>query len=642
MAFPDLVLTRRSLLLSAALSPLILGRAAAVEIPIENPSLPDQAAREAEEWHHATALSGTPRYPADFAHFDYVNPDAPKGGRARMATLGSFDSFNPIPPKGEVATGLGLVFETLMTTSLDELDISAEYGLLAEAMRYPADFSWVSFRMNPKARWHDGKPVTAEDAIWSFQKQSELNPQIRFYYRNVVGAEKTGDNEVTFFFNVSGNRELPHIMGQLMVVPKHWWEGTGPDGSPRDISRSTMEPPLGSGPYRIGGVDAGRSVTFERVADYWGADLPTNVGQNNFDEVEYEYYRDGAVIVEALKADAYDFRLENSAKNWVTAYEPSIFPGRAAGHVKLLAYPDKASGSMQAFVPNQRRKQFQDWRVRRALNYAFDFETTNRTVLFDLYLRNDSYFAGTELASSGLPEGRELEILEKYRDRLPETVFAEPYTNPVGGSDANVRANLREAVRLLREAGYELRDRKMVNAETGEPLAFEILDISGRDFGKIVLPYVENLRKIGIDASYREIETSAFINRWRSFDYDMVISNWGQSLSPGNEQRNYWGSESKDRAGSRNYAGIADEGIDRLIDEIIFARSREDLVAATRALDRALLHHHYVVPQWYYPFDRIVYWDRFGHPDPLPEYNHGFPAVWWWDAEKAQRVGKQG
>ncbi|WP_245408240.1 extracellular solute-binding protein [Zhengella mangrovi] len=642
MAFPNLLLTRRNLLISAALMPLAMRRAAAQETPIENPALPDAAARDAEAWHHATALTGTPKYPEGFSRFDYVNADAPKTGRARLASMGSFDTFNPVPTKGEAATGLGLVFETLMVSSLDELNISAEYGLLAEAIRYPADFSWVSFRMNPKARWHDGKPVTADDVVWSFEKQVELNPQVRFYYRNVVKAEVSGDGEVTFLFNVRGNRELPHIMGQLMVLAKHWWEGTGADGKQRDVAQSTLEPPLGSGPYRIGKVDAGRSITFERVKDYWGADLPSNVGQNNFDEIAYEYYRDGAVIVEALKADAYDFRLENSAKNWVTAYEPSLFPGRAKGFVKLETFPDRASGSMQAFVPNLRRKKFQDWRVRRALNFAFDFETTNRTVLYDLYLRNDSYFAGTELASSGLPQGKELEILEKYRELVPETVFTEVYSNPVAGTDAKLRNNLREAVRLLREAGYAITDRKMVHTETGEPLTFEILDISGRNFDKIVLPYVDNLRKIGIDASYREIETSSYINRWRAFDYDMIISTWGQSLSPGNEQRNYWGSESKDREGSRNFAGIADDGIDRLIDEVIFAKDRDTLVAATRALDRALLHHNYVIPQWYYPYDRMIYWDRFGRPDPLPEYSNGFPTVWWWDADKAARIQKEG
>ena len=640
MPIPDFILNRRAFLTSVALAPVAFRLAQAQEVPVDNPQVPDQATRDAEAWHHSTALTGTPKYPEGFAHFDYVNPSAPKGGRVRLADQGSFDSFNPIPPKGEVATGTGLVFETLMTSSLDELNISAEYGLLAEAIRYPADFSWVSFRMNPKARWHDGEPVTVDDVIWSFTQQTELNPQVKFYYRNTVKAEKTGDNEVTFVFNVRGNRELPHIMGQLTVLPKHWWEGKNDKGEQRNIAESSLEYPLGSGPYRIAAAVNGRSVRYERVKDYWGESLNVNVGQNNFDLIEYEYYRDGSVMVEALKADAYDYRAENSAKNWKTQYEPERFPARAKGLVKLELHEDKASGAMQAFVPNMRREKFQDPRVRRALNYAFDFETTNRTVLFDMYFRANSYFSGTELASSGLPQGKELEILEKYRDKLPPAVFTEEYTNPVAGDDTKLRANLREAVRLFKEAGYELRGRQMVNSTTGEPFTFELLDWN-TDGGRAELPWKANLDKIGVNMTYRAVETSTYVRRLREFDYDMITFAWGQSLSPGNEQRYFWGSVSKDQPGSRNFAGIADEGIDRLIDEVIFASDRDTLVAATRALDRALLHHNYVIPQWFYPYDRIVVWDRFGHPDPLPEYAVGFPAVWWWDEEKAARVAKE-
>lgn len=640
MSFADFILNRRAFLAGTAMLPVMMRMASAQEVPVDNPQVPDQAIRDAEAWKHATALTGTPKYAEGFARFDYVNPDAPKGGRARMASQGGFDSFNPVPTKGEVADGMGLVFETLMASSLDEANISAEYGLLAESLRHPADFSWVSFRINPKARWHEGQPVTVEDVIWSFTQQTELNPQVKFYYRNTVKAEKTGENEVTFVFNVRGNRELPHIMGQLAVYPKHWWEGTNAKGEKRSIAESSLEIPLGSGPYRIASAVNGRSVRYERVKDYWGESLNVNIGQNNFDTIEYEYYRDSAVMVEALKADAYDYRAENSAKNWKTQYEPERFPARAKGLVKLELHADKATGAMQAFVPNMRRAQFADPRVRRALNFAFDFETTNRTVLFDLYFRANSYFSGTELASSGLPSGKELEILEKVRNKVPASVFAEEFTNPVAGDDTKLRANLRDAVRLFKEAGYELRDRKMVNAKTGEPFTFELLDWNS-DGGRAELPWKANLEKIGITMEYRAVETSTYIRRLREFDYDMITAVWGQSLSPGNEQRYFWGSVSKDQPGSRNYAGIADEGIDKLIDEVIFAPDRETLVAATRALDRVLLHHHFVIPQWYYPYDRIVVWDRFGHPDPLPEYGVGFPTVWWWDEEKAARVTKE-
>lgn len=589
------------------------------------------------EWSHATTLSGEARYAKGFPHFDYVNPEAPKGGPVRLSATGSFDTFNPVLPKGEVASGMNLVYETLMMSSMDEADISAQYGLLASAISYPEDFSSVSFRLNPDAKWADGKPVTIDDVIWSFNIQKELNPQIRFYYQNVVSAESKAPGEVTFGFDVTGNRELPHIMGQLMVLPKHWWEGVDANGEQRDIRKSTLEAPLGSGPYQLAGFEAARNVSFKRNLDYWGANLNVNIGKDNFDEIRYEYFRDPTVLVEALKGDKFDFRAENSAKNWSTAYEG--LQAREAGFLKLEKYEDVSSGVMQAYVPNMRREKFKDPRVRRALNYAYDFETTNRTVYFDLYLRVPSYFAGTELASSGLPSAAELELLEPLRGQIPDTVFTEPFTNPVAGDTALLRQNLREAVRLFKEAGYSIKDGKMVNDATGEPFEFEFLDYSEQG-SRAVLPWKNNLEKIGVTLNYRVVDTSQYIARIREFDFDIFTGVWGQSLSPGNEQRNYWGSESKDRPGSRNYAGISDPAVDSLIDKIIFAEDRKALVTATKALDRVLLHHHYVIPQLYYPYERIVYWDRFGHPDPLPKFTVGFPTVWWWDAEKAARIGQ--
>ena len=587
------------------------------------------------EWTHATSLTGTPKYPAGFPHFEYVNPQAPKGGLVRLSSTGSFDTFNPILPRGEIATGIGLIYESLMTSSFDELDISAEYGLLAEATKHADDNSWVSFRLNPNAKWHDGMPVTVEDVIWSFKKVTELNPQQKFYYANVISASKTGEREVTFAFDVKNNRELPHIMGQLTILPKHWWEGKDANGKLRDITRSTLEPPLGSGPYRIGKFQAGRSVTFERVEDHWSKDLNINVGKNNFDKIRYEYYRDSTVLLQGFKADQYDYRRENSAKNWATGYEN--FPAREKGYVELLEFPDKASGVMQAFVPNLRRDKFKDANVRRALGLAYDFETLNRTVFFGQYLRVPSYFAGTELASSGLPQGKELEILEKFRGRIPDDVFTTPYENPTGGDNKKLRANLKEAVALMKKAGWVLKGRKMVHAETGEPFVFEYLDHS-QNGERSVLPWKKNLERIGITLNYRVVDTSQYVNRLRAFDFDMVTFVWGQSLSPGNEQRNYWGSDSANRTGSRNFAGISDPAIDALIDEVIFAGDRETLVAATRALDRALLWSDFVIPQFYYPFDRIAMWDRFGRPEKLPEYTVGFPMVWWFDEEKAKKI----
>nr|MCU0830559.1 extracellular solute-binding protein [Rhizobiaceae bacterium] len=381
--------------------------------------------------------------------------------------------------------------------------------------------------------------------------------------------------------------------------------------------------------------------TYERVADHWGAALNVNVGKNNFDRIRYDYYRDRTVVLEAFKADEFDFRLENSARAWSTGYEN--FPARDKGFVKLETFPDESRGSMQAYVVNMRRDKFKDQRVRQALNHAFDFEGANKAIYFDLYFRNNSYFAGTELAATGLPQGREAELLRevqaKFPDLVPETVFTEEHRNPVGGSDEAVRANLREAVRLFREAGYEIRDGKMVNATTGEQFTIEFLYYEA-DADRQVQFWRTNLEKIGVGFTIRVVDTSAYVERLRNFDYDAIIAVWGQSLSPGNEQREYWGSEAKDRVGSRNYAGIADAAVDALIDKLIFAPTRGELVAATKALDRLLLSKDFVIPQLYYPFTRVAHWDRFGHPDPLPKYDVGFPSIWWFDEAKAARIMK--
>jgi len=584
------------------------------------------------EWHHGTSLTGKVKYPAGFSHFDYVNPQAPKAGRVRLSANGTFDTFNNVVPKGNVASGLGLIYDALMQQSLDE--ISSEYGLIAEALRYPDDYSWVEFRINPKARWHDGKPVTAGDVAWSFKVLTENSPQQKFYYRHVTSAAALDDGTVRFEFSQEGNRELPHIVGQLQVLPKHYWEGKDANGKQRDVLASTLEPPLGSGPYRIKSFKPGRSIIYERVPDYWAKDLNVNIGANNFNEVAYEFYRDTTAMLEAFKGDQFDYRSENSAKNWATGYK---FPAVKDGRVKVETFPDISSGVMQGFVVNLRRDKFKDPRVRRALNLAFDFESLNRTIFFNQYKRIESYFAGTELASSGLPEGRELEILETVRGEVPEEVFTTPYTNPTGGSTAKTRDNLREAVKLLNEAGWEFKNRKLVNKATGEPMTIEYL-AADPNSERLMLPYQTNLQRIGIEVKIRIVDSSQYVNRLRAFDFDMITFGWGQSLSPGNEQLLYWGSEAADNTSSRNFGGIKNPAIDKLIDRLIFATDREDLLAATKALDRVLLWNHYVVPQFYLNIHRTARWDRFGHPDPVPKYSLGFPTVWWWDAEKAAAV----
>jgi microcin C transport system substrate-binding protein len=594
---------------------------------------PDLAPSEAPQWRHAVALLGTPKYPPDFKHFDYVNPNAPKGGLVRLSDNGTFDTLNDIVPRGNPAAGIGLIYDTLMAPSSDE--VATEYGLLAEAVRYPTDFSSVTYRLRPEAKWHDGKPVTPDDVVWSFEALTKNNPQQAFYYSHVKKAEVTGEREVTFSFDQTGNRELPQIVGQLRVMPKHWWTANDASGKPRDISQGTLEVPLGGGAYRIKQMVPGRTISYERVPDYWAAQLPVNVGTNNFDEQRYDYFRDETVELEAFKGDQYDFRVESSAKDWATAYD---FPAVKAGKVILEEFPNRSSGSMQAFIPNLRREKFQNQKVRRALNYALDFDGMNRTLFFGAYKRTSSYFQNTELASSGLPQGKELAILEGVKDLVPASVFTTPYENPPSGGEDVRRANLREAAKLFKEAGYEVKGGKLVNAK-GEPFTIELL-IANPAFERVALFYKPTLERLGVTVNVRQVDTSQYINRIRARDFDMIVSGWGQSLSPGNEQREYWGSASADREGSANYAGIKDPGIDALIEKVIYAKDREELVAATHALDRVLLAHDYVVPSWNYGFLRTARWNRFSRPDKLPEYGLGsFPTIWWWDEAKAKATG---
>ena len=600
---------------------------------------PGAAAPSAPQWQHGLSLFDELRYPAGFQHFDYVNPSAPKGGVVRqLAIATTFDNFNPVvgAVKGTLAVGSALTTEGLMTAALDE--VSTMYGLLAEAVAHPPDFSFAIYRLRPQARWHDGMPVTAEDVIFSFDAEKKYNPQLGAYYRHVTKAEKTGEREVTFTFDGPDNRELPQIVGELPVFPKHWWEGTDASGKKRDIGATTLEPPLGSGPYRIKEFVAGRSITYERVKDYWGRDLNVTVGSNNFDQVRYEYFRDSTVALEAFKGDQVDWRIENVAKNWATAYD---FPAVRDKRVVLEEFPISDLGIMQAFVFNTRRPKFADARLRRAFNFAFDFDEMNKQLFFGQYHRITSYFDGTELASSGLPEGIELEILDTVRDQVPPEVFTTPYTNPGVGSPEKVRANVIEAVRLLKEAGYEIRDRKLVNVKTGEPLSVEML-IDDPTFERIVLFYKPQLERLGIAVTVRTVEDAQYENRLRQWNYDIIIQSWGQSLSPGNEQRGYWGSAAADMPGSQNYAGIKNPAIDKLIERIVFTKNRADLVAATKALDRVLLWNHFVVPQWTYGQVRTARWDRFSHPDTMPKYGRdSFPAIWWRDEAKAAKTGSR-
>ena len=632
-----MAITRRHLLQGGAFAAVAPALAVATGLPVASPARAETAATE-PVWRHALSLFGSVKYPAGFARFDYVNPDAPKGGVARQIMIGTFDNFNPAVAgvKGSIAAAVGLIYEALTTPSEDE--ISTEYGALAEAMSHPEDFSSVTYRLRPQAKWHDGEPVTPDDVIFSLDSFKKHHPQYSAYYRHVVKAEKVGARDIKFTFDAPGNRELPQIVGQLTVLPKHWWEGADSEGRKRDISATTLEKPLGSGAYRIKEFVPGRSIVLERAKDYWGRDLNVNIGRHNFGELRYEYFRDSTVALEAFKGDQVDWRTENSAKNWATAYD---FPAVTEKRVLKEEFPTRSSGSMQAFALNIRRNKFADPRVRRALNFAFDFEEMNRQIFFNQYKRISSYFDGTELASSGLPQGRELEILETVRAEVPAEVFTTAYTNPVGGNPEAVRDNLREGLRLLKEAGYEVRDRKLVDSRTGTQLALELL---GEDpsFERVMLFFKPSLERLGIAVSVRTIDPTQYENRLRNWDFDVVVASWGESLSPGNEQREYWGSQAAEMAGSRNIIGIRNPAIDKLIERVIYTKDRDDLVAATRALDRVLLWNHYVVPQWNYPKVRTARWDRFGRPSELPKYGlSGFPSLWWFDPDRAARIGKR-
>lgn len=587
-------------------------------------------------WRHALTLLGEPKYGSDFQNFEYADPNAPNGGLVRLGAQGGFDNLNFIVNglKGDLEGGIPQIYDTLMEDSSDEPFSS--YGLIAEGVRLSEDGMSVTYRLREGARWHDGKPVTVEDVVWSFETLKSTSPFYAAYYHSVTKAEASGEREVTFRFDEAGNRELPQVLGQLQVLPKHWWTGKDAQGKPRDPSATTLEIPLGSGPYRLVKVDAGRSAVYERVEDYWGKDLPVNRGRNNFGTIRYEYFRDGSVLLEALKGDLYDFRNENVARNWATAYEN--FPAISEGRLIKEEFPGRGTGIMQAFVFNLRRDKFKDERVRRAFNLAMNFEEMNRQLFYGQYSRINSYFYGSELAASGMPEGKEREILESVRDKVPESVFTTPYKNPVNDTPEAVRDNLRAAVGLLREAGYERKGSQMVS-KTGEPLTVEFLEFQNV-FERVILPFAAQLKLIGIGSSVRVIDQAQYQNRLRGFDFDITTSSWAESLSPGNEQREYWGSASADRQGSRNLAGIRNAAVDALIEKLVYANDRETLIAATKALDRVLLSHNFVLPQWSTAVTRTIRWNRFSHPAVLPKYGaSGFPTTWWYDEALAAKTG---
>ncbi|EIK53806.1 peptide ABC transporter periplasmic peptide-binding protein [Stutzerimonas stutzeri TS44] len=576
--------------------------------------------------HALTLYDEKPKYSADFSHFDYANPDAPKGGTLRQAGFGSFDSLNPFINKGVAADDIGLIYDTLTTNSLDEP--FTVYGLLAEKIEKGPNNSWVRFHLRPQARFHDGQPVTAEDVVFTFDTlMSQGAPHYRGYYADVAKVTAESPRRVRFDFKHAGNRELPMILGQLPVLPKHWWEG-------RDFTSGSLEPPLGSGPYRVDEVQAGRTIHYARVEDYWGKDLAVNRGFYNFDRLVFDYYRDNTVALQAFKAGHFDYWLETSAKNWATAYDiAAVRDGRI---IKEEIANHNPTG-MQGFIFNIRRPLLQDRRVREALALLFDFEWTNRQLFNGAYTRTRSYFDNSELASSGLPDKAELKLLEPLRGKIPEEVFEQPFDLPKTDANGIIREQQRRAYRLLTEAGWQVRDDRMVDAD-GKPMKLEFLLVQA-EFERVLLPYKRNLADLGIELEIRRVDVSQYINRLRSRDYDMIVSGFGQSNSPGNEQREYWHSASADNPGSRNFIGLKDPAIDSLVEQLIAADSRRELVTRTRALDRVLLWGHYVVPNWHIKTWRVAYWNHLAHPETTPRQDIGL-MTWWKKPETTAPVAK--
>jgi microcin C transport system substrate-binding protein len=604
-------------------------RSLAVFLILAAAALPGRAEEAATTISHGLSMYGDLKYGEGFEHFDYVNPDAPKGGEVKQWAFGGFDSLNPFILKGNPGAGTGLVYDSLLKSSDDEA--FSEYGLLADSIEVPEDRSWVAFHINPDARWHDGEPVTVEDVIWTFDTlKTEGHPYYRAYYANIVSAEDIGEGWVRFNFDAPGNRELPLIMGQMQVLPKHWY-------ATRNFADASLEPPMGSGPYRISAVDPGRSITYERVADYWGADLPVNRGFFNFDTIRYDEYLDFDVALEAFKAHEYDFRQENNSKLWATAYTGPAFDN---GLVVTEEIANQVPTGMQGFVFNTRKPIFQDPRVRQALGYAFDFEWSNKNLFYDQYTRTQSYFSNSELASSGLPSEAELALLEPLRGQIPDEVFTTEYRAPETDGSGNPRANLRKAQQLLQEAGWTVQN-GVLTGPGGEKMEFEIMLVQPA-FERIVQPFARNLEKLGAKPTIRIVDASQYQSRMDNFEFDVVVGSWGQSLSPGNEQRDFWGSQAADTPGSRNLIGIKDPAIDSLVDAIIYAKDREALVTATHALDRVLLWNHYVIPNFHITYFRVAYWDKFGRPEINPPYALAFDT--WWvnpDEEKELQAEEQ-
>ncbi len=579
---------------------------------------------------HAIAEFGEPNHRPDFTHFDYANPDAPKGGTVTVGTSGSFDSLNTLPLIGEYARSVSLLYDSLMVEPQDEL--SVYYGLIAETVEYPEDQSWIAFNLRPEARFHDGTPITAEDVAWTLEMiQEHGRPFLKSFYENVTGAVVESPRRIRFDVSTRNIMQPLVRIAAMTVWPKHYWTSEG-----RDITRGTVDPPLGSGPYRLVSVEPGRDLAYERLEDYWAADLPVRRGFYNFDRIVYNYYRDRGILFEAFKAQAYDFRREFTSRNWATGYD---LPAVADGRLKQEQFPTVNFSGIQGFFMNTRRAPFDDVRVREALQYLYPFEWVNTNIMFGLYKRTESYFPNSPYGASGLPEGQELEILEGFRGRIPQTVFTEPFHLPTNNEPNVNRSNLRAAIALMREAGWEVTDGRMVNQATGESLVFEIL-LRSSSLEPHTQPLVRNLERLGIEASIRVVDSAQYQRRYQDRDFDMISFAYTFYPPPGSEMRSRFGSAAANVDGSANLIGIRDPVLDELIEMVVVAPDLENKQATARALDRVMMRGHYVIPHWNNDTAWIAYWDRFGFPDNHPTYDFGLPnsvgfqPSWWIDPEK--------
>jgi microcin C transport system substrate-binding protein len=569
---------------------------------------------------HGFAMHGEPKYPEPPQNLDYVNVNAPKGGNVRFGTQGTYDSLHPFILKGVPAAGITQLWETLCWQSRDEA--FTVYGLIAETIEVPADRSWTAFTLRPQAKWGDGTPITVEDIIWTFDTlKAKGPPMYASYYADVLRAEKTGDRKVLFTFRNNENHELPLILGQLPALPSKWWAS-------RDFEKSSLEVAMSSGAYKVDSFDVGRSITYRRVPDWWAKDLWMNRGRNNFETMRYEYYRDAEVTFEAFKGGDTDIRRENSGRNWMTRYDvPAVKDGR----IKRDELPNEMPQPMQGFVFNLRRELFKDRRLREAVGLMYDFEWQNKNLSYGFFTRTRSFFGNSELEAKGLPSPEELKILEPLKGKIPDEVFTTEYNPPKTDGSGNIREQARQAIGLLKQAGWEIKDGKMT--KDGRKLAFELL-LNEAGFERMALPVKQNLERIGVEMSVRTVDTSQYQRRTDSYDFDMVIDLWGQSISPGNEQREFWGSAAADKPGARNSMGLKDPAVDQLVELVIAAPDRESLVTRTRCLDRVLQWQQFVVPQFRSGKELVAYWNRFSRPDKTAKYSPVAFDTWWFDEAK--------